>query len=71
MEENKRIEILGKANQLKDSYTKTSLAKVLEHYYIFGTLDLNSLIQEEGCPRNEHYLLDELQVIVDEVYVEE
>jgi len=70
MNEEKRAEILAKANELKESYTKNSLAEVLEHYYIFGTLDLNSVIQEDDCPRSEHYLINELQSIVDEVYSE-
>lgn len=62
MNEDKRAEIKSfvKSNNITD-------AKVLEHYYIFGTTDLNSTIRGEGAPRSEHYMMEDLQSIIDEV----
>lgn len=62
MDEAKREEIKKFAVE-----NKITNAKVLEHYYIFGTLDLNSNVQEEGAPRSEHYMIDEFQSILNEI----
>ena len=72
MDENKRQEIKDKVLELWDGYggDATQLTIRLEHYYIFGTLDLDSQSPELDAPTNEHYLRDELRAIVIEVYTE-
>lgn len=65
MTEEKKAEI--KAFAIANSITD---AKVLEHYYIFGTLDLGSTVQGEGAPRSEHYMVEDLQAILNEIAAE-
>lgn len=50
--------------------TTSEIAHKLEHYFIFGTTDLNSVIQEEGAPRHEHYKLDDLIKVAEEAMKE-
>ena len=69
-DDKKVTEIKAKATELIAKYEKadvSEIAKILEHWYIFGTEDLNSIIQEEGAPISEHYKLDDLIQIVKEV----
>lgn len=72
MDDIKKQEIKDKVLELWDGYGGDAerLTVGLEHYYIFGTLDLDSQSPEPGAPTNEHYLRDELRAIVIEVYAE-
>lgn len=71
MDDQKRAEIKKKIEKLWNSFDhKSDLAKVIEHYYIFGTTDMASNVREDGAPRAEHYRIDEIWEIVKEVQAE-
>lgn len=55
--ENKKVEILAFINAEWNNYEdKNEMAKEIEHSYIFGPLG-----------QNEHYLIDDIMALIDEV----